>query len=69
MDRQPVQFMVRRFRDVVILLLLYNQMHRCVEYGLKWLKVCGTRGAENAVAVVHATDDKCMNKRSCCVDS
>ena len=43
MDRQPVQFIRRIGRDVVVLLLLYNRACRGVKYGPKWLEVSGTR--------------------------
>ena len=59
---------MKRVRDVVVLLLFYNQARRGIKYGLKWLEMGGTRRAENAVAVVHVTDDKCVDKRSCCLN-
>ena len=60
-DRQPVQFIAKRVRDVVVLLLLYNKACYGVKFELKWLEVGGTRGAKNAVAVVYVTDDKCVD--------
>ena len=45
MNRQPVQFVTKRGRDVIEFLLLYKQARRGVEYGLKWLEVSGTPGA------------------------
>ena len=68
MNRQPVQFIAKRVHDVVVLLLLYNQVCRGIEYGLTWLEVGSTREAENAVTVVHVTDDKCVYRRSCCLN-
>ena len=36
MDRQPMQFIAKRVRDVFVLLFLYDQACRGIEYGLKW---------------------------------
>ena len=55
-------------RDAIIFLLSNDKAGGCIQDGPEWTHADCTGGAKNAVAVIHATDDKRMDQRSGSLD-